>query len=102
MKQVPGRKTDVCDAEWICKLMSFGLLKRSYIPVVEQRDLRDLTRYRRRLVEERTSASNRLEKILEDSNIKLSFVPLLAKMVVLDYTNRKLPFGVCDVRQSSA
>jgi transposase len=74
MKQVPGRKTDVCDAEWICKLMSFGLLKRSFIPDVEQRDLRDLTRYRRRLVEERTSASNRLEKILEDSNIKLSAV----------------------------
>jgi transposase len=74
MKQVPGRKTDICDAEWICKLMSFGLLKRSFIPVVEQRDLRDLTRYRRRLVEERTSASNRLEKILEDSNIKLSAV----------------------------
>jgi transposase len=74
MKQVPGRKTDVCDAEWICKLMSFGLLKRSFIPDVGQRDLRDLTRYRRRLVEERTAASNRLEKILEDSNIKLSAV----------------------------
>lgn len=74
MKQVPGRKTDVCDAEWICKLMGFGLLKRSFIPDVEQRDLRDLTRYRRRLVEERASASNRLEKILEDSNIKLSAV----------------------------
>jgi transposase len=74
MKQVPGRKTDVCDAEWICKLMSMGLLNRSYIPEVEQRDLRDLTRYRKRLVEERTSASNRLEKILEDSNIKLSAV----------------------------
>jgi transposase len=74
MKSVPGRKTDVCDAEWICKLMSLGLLKRSFIPEVEQRDLRDLTRYRRRLVEERTSASNRLEKILEDSNIKLSAV----------------------------
>jgi len=74
MKNVPGRKTDVCDAEWICKLMSMGLLKRSFIPEVEQRDLRDLTRYRRRLVEERTAASNRLEKILEDSNIKLSAV----------------------------
>jgi transposase len=74
MKQVPGRKTDVCDDEWICKLMGIGLLKRSFIPQVEQRDLRDLTRYRRRLVEERTSASNRLEKILEDSNIKLSAV----------------------------
>lgn len=74
MKQVPGRKTDICDAEWICKLMSIGLLKRSFIPEVAQRDLRDLTRYRRRLVEERTAASNRLEKILEDSNIKLSAV----------------------------
>jgi transposase len=74
LKQVPGRKTDACDAEWICKLMSMGLLNRSYIPEVEQRDLRDLTRYRKRLVEERTSASNRLEKILEDSNIKLSAV----------------------------
>jgi transposase len=74
MKNVPGRKTDVSDAEWICTLMSIGLLKKSFIPQVEQRDLRDLTRYRRRLVEERTSASNRLEKILEDSNIKLSSV----------------------------
>jgi transposase len=74
MKQVPGRKTDICDAEWICKLMSIGLLKRSFIPEVAQRDLRDLTHYRRRLVEERTWASNRLEKILEDSNIKSSAV----------------------------
>lgn len=74
LKQVPGRKTDVGDAEWICRLMSYGLLKRSFIPEVEQRDLRDLTRFRRRLVEERTAASNRLEKILEDSNIKVSAV----------------------------
>ncbi len=74
MKQVPGRKTDVCDAEWICQLMTYGLLKRSFIPDVPQRELRDLTRYRRRLVEERTATSNRLEKILEDSNIKLAAV----------------------------
>jgi transposase len=74
LQQVPGRKTDVCDAEWICKLMRIGLLKRSFVPAVEQRDLRDLTRYRRRLVEERTAASNRLEKILEDSNIKITAV----------------------------
>jgi transposase len=74
MKNVPGHKTDVCDAEWICQLMRLGLLKKSFIPPVEQRDLRDLTRYRRRLVEERTAASNRLEKILEDSNIKLTAV----------------------------
>ncbi len=74
LKQVPGRKTDVKDAEWIAQLMSIGLLKRSFIPEVEQRDLRDLTRYRTRLIEERTAASNRLQKILEDSNIKLASV----------------------------
>lgn len=74
LKQVPGRKTDVCDAEWICRLMGHGLLKPSFVPPVAQRDLRDLTRYRRRLVEERTAASNRLEKVLEDANVKLSSV----------------------------
>jgi transposase len=74
LKQVPGRKTDVQDAAWIAQLMPYGLLQRSFIPDVEQRDLRDLTRYRTRLRGERTAASNRLEKILEDSNIKLSSV----------------------------
>lgn len=74
LQQVPGRKTDVKDAEWIAQLMRHGLLKRSFIPDVEQRDLRDLTRYRTRLVGERSSASNRLQKILEDGNIKLSSV----------------------------
>lgn len=74
LKQVPGRKTDVCDAEWIGRLMGHGLLKPSFVPPVAQRDLRDLTRYRRRLVEERTAASNRLEKVLEDANVKLSSV----------------------------
>jgi transposase len=74
LQQVPGRKTDVKDAEWIAQLMRHGLLKRSFIPDVEQRDLRDLTRYRTRLVAERSSASNRLQKILEDANIKLSSV----------------------------
>jgi transposase len=71
---VPGRKTDVKDAEWIAQLMRLGLLKRSFIPDVEQRDLRDLTRYRTRLLAERTAASNRLQKIMEDANIKLSAV----------------------------
>jgi transposase len=74
MKQLPGRKTDVKDAEWITQLMRHGLLKRSFIPDVEQRDLRDLTRYRTRLTAERSSASNRLQKIMEDANIKLSAV----------------------------
>ena len=72
LKQVPGRKTDVKDAEWIAQLMRLGLLKRSFIPDVEQRDLRDLTRYRTRLTAERAAASNRLQKIMEDANIKLA------------------------------
>ena len=74
IKQVPGRKTDVKDAEWIASLMRYGLLKPSSIPDVEQRDLRDLTRYRSRLTGERSAASNRLQKALEDANIKLSSV----------------------------
>jgi len=74
LKQVPGRKTDVKDAEWIAQLMQLGLLERSFIPDVEQRDLRDLTRYRKRLIEEKSTAANRLHKILEDANIKLTSV----------------------------
>jgi transposase len=74
LKTVPGRKTDVKDAEWIAQLMALGLLKRSLIPEVEQRDLRDLTRYRTRLLGERAAAANRLQKILEDANIKLASV----------------------------
>ena len=74
VKQVPGRKTDVKDAEWLATLMRYGLLKKSYIPDVEQRDLRDLTRYRTQLIGERSAASNRLQKALEDANIKLSSV----------------------------
>lgn len=74
LAQVPGRKTDETDAEWITKLMSYGLLERSFIPDVEQRDLRDLTRYRTRLHQEKSAAVNRLHKILEDANIKLGSV----------------------------
>jgi transposase len=74
LKQVPGRKTDIKDAEWIAQLMRLGLLKRSFIPDVAQRDLRDLTRYRTRLLGERAAAANRLQKILEDANIKLASV----------------------------
>jgi transposase len=73
-KQVPGRKTDVTDAEWIAKLMRHGLMRRSFIPGVAQRDLRDLTRYRTRLTGERSAAVNRLHKLMEDANIKLSAV----------------------------
>jgi transposase len=73
-RQVPGRKTDLNDAEWLAELMRFGLLERSFIPEEWQRDLRDLTRYRTRLLDERSAAANRLHKLLEDGNIKLSSV----------------------------
>ena len=74
LAQVPGRKTDVSDADWIAQLMQYGLLERSFIPGEEQRDLRDLTRYRTRLVGERSAEINRLQKILEDANLKLASV----------------------------
>lgn len=72
--QVPGRKTDIGDAEWLTSLMRHGLVRKSFIPDVAQRDLRDLTRYRTRLLNEKASAANRLHKVLEDANIKLTSV----------------------------
>src|SRR2546427_3797966 len=74
MKAVPGRKTDVQDAEWICDLMRHGLLKASLIPSRPQRELRELVRYRLSLVSERTAEANRIQKILEGGNIKLGSV----------------------------
>ena len=74
MKAVPGRKTDVQDAEWICDLMRHGLLKASLIPSRPQRELRELVRYRISLVSERTAEANRIQKVLEGGNIKLGSV----------------------------
>ncbi|MHC4074321.1 MAG: IS110 family RNA-guided transposase [Planctomycetota bacterium] len=74
VKQVPGRKTDVKDAEWLAELLSYGLLKASYIPAKPQRDLRDLTRHRVKLVQERARIVNRVQKVLEHANIKLASV----------------------------
>lgn len=74
LAKVPGRKTDDTDAMWITKLMRYGLLTRSFIPDEWQRDLRDLTRYRTRLQQEKSRNVNRLQKILEDANIKLGSV----------------------------
>jgi len=74
IKTVPGRKTDVKDAEWIADLLRHGLLKGSYIPSRPQRELRELVRYRKSLIEERTREVNRLQKVLEGCNIKLSSV----------------------------
>ncbi|MCA1605558.1 MAG: IS110 family transposase, partial [Acidobacteria bacterium] len=74
IKQVPGRKTDVRDAEWIADLLQHGLLRGSFIPPQPQRELRDLTRHRTTLVGERARIVNRLQKVLEDANIKLASV----------------------------
>lgn len=72
MKAVPGRKTDIKDAEWIADLLQHGLLEASYIPGKDQRELRELVRYRKSLVGERNREVNRLQKMLEGANIKLS------------------------------
>jgi transposase len=74
IKQVPGRKTDVKDAEWIAQLLQHGLLRSSFVPPRPQRELRELTRQRRKLVEANSAVANRIQKILEDANIKLSSV----------------------------
>jgi transposase len=74
MKAVPGHKTDVKDAEWIADLLRHGLLQASFIPPKPIRDLRDLVRYRQTLVQERADEINRVQKVLETANIKLSSV----------------------------
>src|SRR5438105_270095 len=74
VKNVPGRKTDVADAQWLCQLLEHGLLRGSFVPPKPIRELRDLTRYRKSLIRERGRAANRLQKVLEDANIKLSSV----------------------------
>lgn len=74
IQHVPGRKTDMKDAEWLNTLLEHGLLRGSYIPPVAQRALRDLTRYRTSLVRERARAVNRVQKLLEGANIKLASV----------------------------
>lgn len=74
VKHVPGRKTDVQDAEWLCKLLRAGLLSASYIPQQSVRQLRDLTRYQKKLQHQIQNEKNRVHKILQDANIKLTSV----------------------------
>jgi transposase len=74
VKNVPGRKTDVADAAWIAQLLEHGLLRASFVPPVEIRELRDLTRYRKTLIEEHAREANRAHKVLQDAGIKLSSV----------------------------
>jgi transposase len=74
VKKVPGRKSDVKGAEWLAELLCHGLLRSSFVPPKPIRELRDLTRYRRKLVESQTAERNRLLKLLETANIKLASV----------------------------
>jgi transposase len=91
IKNVPGRKTDVNDATWIGQLLECGLLRGSFVPPVEIRELRDVTRYRRQLVEERSREVQRLQKILEDANVKLTSVA----SDVLGVTGRLILDALC-------
>ena len=74
LRNVPGRKTDVADAAWICQLIEFGLVRPSFVPPAPIRELRNLTRYRKAQIEERTRETQRLDKILQDAGVKLSSV----------------------------
>src|SRR5215470_4617063 len=74
IKAVPGRKTDIKDAEWIAQLLQHGLLRNSFVPDTPQRQLRELTRQRRQLIQMRAAVANRIQKVLEDANIKLGSV----------------------------
>ncbi len=74
LRNVPGRKTDVADSVWICQLVEHGLVRPSFVPPKPIRELRDLTRYRKALIQERTREAQRLQKVLEDAGIKLGTV----------------------------
>jgi len=74
LKNLPGHKTDKKDSAWICKLLRAGLLKGSFVPSRNQRDLRDLSRYRRKLVQQQSAEHNRMIRVFEDANLKLSSV----------------------------
>jgi transposase len=74
MHNVPGRKTDMADSDWICRLVRFGFVRASFVPPRPIRELRNLTRYRRTRVEERTRETQRLDKVLQDAGVKLSSV----------------------------
>jgi len=99
VKAVPGRKTDVKDCEWLADLLRHGLLKASFIPPVEIRELRELTRYRQSLIGEQTALSNRVQKLAESGNIKLSQVASDALGVSGKLMLRALADGETDAEQ---
>jgi transposase len=98
MKAVPGRKTDVQDAEWICDLLRHGLLRPSFVPSREQRERRELVRYRKTLVRERANEVNRLQKTLEGANIKLGMVAT----DILGASGREILKGLIEGRDDPA
>lgn len=101
VKAVPGRKTDVKDCEWLADLLRHGLLKPSFIPPLEIRELRELTRYRQSLVREQAAVANRVQKIAESGNIKLSQVASDALGVSGRRMLRALAAGETDVEKMS-
>ena len=92
VKIVPGRKSDVADAEWLAELLEHGLLRGSFVPPPAIRELRDLTRYRKRLIQSHTSEGQRIEKTLEDAGIKLGSVA----SSVLGVSGRAMLRALCD------
>jgi transposase len=98
VRNLPGRKTDAADAQWLCELLECGLLKGSYIPTAETARARDYTRYRARLVSSRTSETQRLHKTLEDAGIKLDSVA----SDVLGVSGRAMVEGLIDGERRGA
>lgn len=99
LKNVPGRKTDKIDSEWICKLLLSGLLKSSFVPEEKVRNLRDLSRYASKLTQQMGSEKSRIQKILEDANIKLSSVVTDTSGVVSSRLIAGLIAGRTDLEQ---
>ncbi len=98
VKNVPGRKTDIKDCEWLAQLLQCGLLKGSFIPPRPQRELRDLTRMRTQLTHEMTAVANRVHKILEDTNVKLGLVAT----DILGVSGRKIIWALIDGETDTA
>lgn len=99
VKNVPGRKTDVKDCEWLCKLLRAGLVRGSFVPPGDIRELRDLTRYRKKLVQGIGAEKNRIQKVLEDANIKLSSVVSDTSGVTASTIIDELIKGELDIEQ---
>jgi transposase len=91
VKAVPGRKTDVADSKWLADLLRHGLLKASFVPPALIRQLRELMRYRKTLVHDRTQEANRLQKVLESANVKLASVA----SDVLGVSGRRMSPATC-------